>query len=65
MIFTPYVKLTATFLDQCKEANIPHLETSRRVLLQTGGQLEYCLHGDEEEVWFLDMTQDGTMIVTS
>lgn len=55
---------TKDFLQQCRESGIMYLNSNRCVLTQTGGQLEYALHGDDEDVMFLDMTQDGTKIVT-
>uniref|UniRef100_K1Q937 Uncharacterized protein n=1 Tax=Magallana gigas TaxID=29159 RepID=K1Q937_MAGGI len=61
----PSNEFTRDFLNQCEAAGVPYLRSSRCVLQQTGGQLQCALHGDDDEVWFLDMTKDGTTIVSS
>ncbi|XP_061179023.1 NACHT and WD repeat domain-containing protein 2-like [Saccostrea echinata] len=61
----PCIEETEEFLQQCKDSGVTYIKTNRHVLRRPGGQLKYALHGDDQDVLHLDMTQDGKTVVTS
>ncbi|XP_062607183.1 uncharacterized protein LOC134268973 [Saccostrea cucullata] len=61
----PCTEETEDFLQQCRDSGVTYIQTNRSVLRRPGGQLKHALHGDDEDVMYLDMSRDGKTVVTS
>jgi hypothetical protein len=58
------LQVNKEIIDQCRSYPKSFIEPEERILVSPGGQLVHCVAAHKSKINMMDITKDGTLVVT-